>query len=141
MRCSQELRPVLTAGQQIDFLCGPQKTHVILSEVAERHEVEGSVFCGALHRAAYSGKRKRILRLAALAQNDKKICSLHCVVPPAGIFLVSARKIQKNRPKGIPRAPARDAVLLWNPPGPLPIVRLTAQDFKKCVALKSCILF
>ena len=39
-------------------------------------------------------------------------------MPPAGNFLVPARKLPKNRLKGITRAPARDAVPLKNPPGP-----------------------
>ena len=39
------------------------------------------------------------------------------LVPPAGIFLVSARKIPKKPSQGVTRAPARDAVPLGNPPG------------------------
>ena len=64
-----------------------------------------------------------------------------CYMPPAGIFLVSARKIQKNRPKGTRELPLAMPFPFGFPQALLLIVRLTAQDFKKCVALKSCVLF
>jgi len=44
----------------------PGKKYVILSEVAERHEVEGSVSCDAMHRAAFGSRKRRILRLRSL---------------------------------------------------------------------------
>jgi len=56
-------------------LCSPEKTHVILSEVAVRHVVKGSVPCGAFHRAAFSAKENGFFDCAACgcsAQNDKE---------------------------------------------------------------------
>jgi len=51
-------RRYLAARRFLGAVFARQKTHVILSEVAVRHEVEGSVFCGAFHRAAFQAAGK-----------------------------------------------------------------------------------
>ena len=45
------------------------------------------------------------------------VSKLSVPVPPAGIFLVPARKIRKNRPKGHASSRSR-GVPLWKPPSP-----------------------
>ena len=48
----------------------PGKKHVILSEVAERHEAEGSVTCDAMHCAAFGSRKNGFFDSLSLAQND-----------------------------------------------------------------------
>jgi len=48
----------------------PGKKHVILSEVAERHEAEGSASCYAMHRAAFGSRKNGFFDSLSLAQND-----------------------------------------------------------------------
>jgi len=51
-------RRYLTARRFLGAVFARQKTHVILREVAVRHEVEGSVPCGAFHHAAFQAAGK-----------------------------------------------------------------------------------